>query len=369
MENQVLEELQAALEKELEKSLSEEVFSGCSLGFFDLANNRDFRKIIHLGTIDLSTNALTVADNSCYDLASLTKPLVTSLCVLALHQEKKLDINDTISSVFGELTDSKGSVTIFQLLNHTAGLPAHRPYYEKLFELPVEKREGALLSQLFNERLVNKPGQVTLYSDIGYMLLGKIVEKVSRQSLDRYWRRKIIAPLGLEKELFFGATTGLDTRLCVVTGKCEWSGKKLRGEVHDDNCRAMGGVAGHAGLFGTAGGVVSLCRYLLKMYHGRFSHPSVSTALFKESVDTLVGTRRCGFDIPTGRCSSSGHFFSPLTIGHLGFTGTSFWIDLADCCGVVFLTNRVISGDDQVPIKKLRPVIHDIIVERIKNLR
>ncbi|MBW1636692.1 MAG: serine hydrolase, partial [Deltaproteobacteria bacterium] len=250
------------------------------------------------------------------------------------------------------------------LLSHSSGLPAHRPYYEELYRsLPGDKK-GKIKNWILSENLCFAPGTDTLYSDLGFILLGLLIEEKSGERLNLFWEKEIIAPLKLQKELFFPQKRDFHTGQCIFTEKCIWSGQMLCGEVHDDNCRAMGGVAGHAGLFGTAPAVLSLCEHLLEQFKGREEHPSYSSELLRlllQRVDKKGWS--CGFDTVTKGNSSSGKFFSEGSRGHLGFTGTSFWIDFEKEKAVVLLTNRVHMSGGQEGIQKLRPQIHNAIMK------
>nr|MDJ0624291.1 serine hydrolase [Desulfocapsaceae bacterium] len=203
-----------------------------------------------------------------------------------------------------------------------------------------------------------------LYSDLDYLLLGYLVENISGMELARYWQEKIAGPLKVEDKFYFmgDKKTNLQKVSFAVTGKCSWTGSILAGLVHDDNCRAIGRISGHAGLFGTLAGVLDICESILLKYIGEKQHPSYN----REDLLYLLKRRKreqwaCGFDVPTGENPSCGQCFSKKTIGHLGFTGTSFWIDLIERKIAVVLTNRVIYGSNNETIKDLRPKLHDVL--------
>jgi CubicO group peptidase (beta-lactamase class C family) len=225
---------------------------------------------------------------------------------------------------------------------------------------------GWLIGRIFAEELQFAPTTDTLYSDLGFILLGRVIEIASGESLDRYWRRKICCPLHLENDLFFAGEKEKVHRIYVPTGNCGWSNKSLYGYVNDDNCRALGGIAGHAGLFGTVGGVLNLCKEILLCYHGQGTQSPFTSKTLRTMLENREGEWLCGFDSPTPPLSSSGKFFSDKTIGHLGFTGTSFWIDLQQQIIIVLLTNRVFCGDQLSAIQRFRPMVHDLIMDYIK---
>lgn len=361
-------EVKKKIDNLIENALKNNVFSGCSVCHFILTDNDTIRNLHYYGSASSEPSALSIDQSSVFDLASLTKPLVISLSLQTLIDDDKLALSDTLDQFFKGLPDKDGksSITIQQLLNHTAGFPAHKPYYLDLLDVNDQERSKVLVNWILDEALVYQPGRDCLYSDLGYILLGEIIKKVANQTLDCYWKRKIIDATGLEKDLFFATQCSVDRKPFVVTGKCSWSENELSGLVHDDNCRVIGGAAGHAGLFGTAPALVSLCEKIVKMYHNSYQHPFISNENFSKNIDAAEFSRRFGFDTPTGKSSSSGRYYSKNSIGHLGFTGTSFWLDLERKAGVIFLTNRVYCGNDLDGIRELRPLVHDILM---KNLR
>jgi CubicO group peptidase (beta-lactamase class C family) len=219
---------------------------------------------------------------------------------------------------------------------------------------------------ILTEKLLFPPGTDVLYSDLGFILLGLLIEEKTGETLDTFWEKKIASPLKLHKELFFPKRGSFNTCSCMATEKCLRSGQMLCGEVHDDNCRGMGGVAGHAGLFGTAPAVLSLCEHLIEQVKGRKEHPSYSSDVLRNLLKKAAGLDRpCGFDVPTEGVSSSGRFFNSESRGHLGFTGTSFWIDFMRETAIVLLTNRVHMGNSMEGIREFRPLVHDAIMKHV----
>jgi CubicO group peptidase (beta-lactamase class C family) len=363
MEKRPYNLLKKNVDKLIDEALKNHVFTACSVGFFRKADTAIRGNIFNYGFTGEDQRIFPVDERTVFDLASLTKPLVTSLSVLALLEEGKLQLDDTIDKYFKTRLPGHKNVKILHLLTHSSGLPAHRPYYKKLIDLSQSKRENQVIDWILEEKLLFQPGADNLYSDLGFILLGRIIEKVSGSSLDEYWQAMITRPLGLDKGLFFDSKNKKGADVYVTTGKCPWSKIRLCGKVHDDNCRALGGVAGHAGLFGSAETLLSLCENVMLQFKGDRQHPSYSTENLNKVFSSKQGPWRFGFDTPTGGLSSSGKYFSDMTIGHLGFTGTSFWIDLQRGIAIVLLTNRVICGEKLTPIKRLRPLLHDTIME------
>jgi CubicO group peptidase (beta-lactamase class C family) len=212
-----------------------------------------------------------------------------------------------------------------------------------------------------------EPGDKTLYSDLGFMLLEWVIEEVSGSRLDRFVGQAVYEPLGI-RDLFY-----IDLHRekqyegeFAATQLCPWRGRLLTGQVDDDNAWAMGGISGHAGLFGTALAVGILLNRLLMTgggdrYTDFFQPRIISRFLQRQSSDG----RALGFDVPTRPGSSSGRFFTDNSVGHLGFTGTSFWADLERSLVVILLTNRVHPFRFAGGIETFRPVLHDTVVQEL----
>jgi CubicO group peptidase (beta-lactamase class C family) len=313
-----------------------------------------------------------MAKNTVFDLASLTKPLATTLAVMKLIERHKLDLSRRLGSLIPVFADrKKANVTIRDLLTHCSGLPDYRPYYEKLRSLAGNLGKETLRGLLVKEPLVYPTGKSVLYSDIGFMILEWVVENVSGRRLDRFVFEEVYKPLGLDALYFPDLdSTGSDSKTrkkeYAATEFCPWRNMLLEGAVHDDNAYVVGGVAGHAGLFGTALEIHNLLAQLLSDFHGgatsRLFPQAILCEFFHRQKDT---DRALGFDTPSFPHSSCGHYFSNKTVGHLGFTGTSFWMDLERRIIVILLTNRVHPSCDNIKIKSFRPKLHDTVMENI----
>lgn len=326
-----------------------------------------------VGTHGVLPDDQPVRLESIYDLASLTKPLATSTAMLCLVQDGHLHLDQPVSQWADELRGSPfAGVGLRQLLSHQAGLPAWRPYYEQLAPsgLPPRNEEErrqrvhALLKAIASEPIEYQPGSQSLYSDLGFMVLGEIVERCAGTSLAAYCRRRIYEPLGLSSLAFPGreeAITEDPTRI-VPTEWERWRNRLLRGEVHDENAYALGGCAGHAGLFGTAHAVGQLSAAWLQAVQGR--EGVLSAALAKQFTHRQSDTSSwgLGWDTPSAP-SSSGTRFSSRAFGHVGFTGTSLWIDPSCDLEVIILSNRVHPTRTNPAIKAFRPQIHDAIYQ------
>lgn len=312
--------------------------------------------------------------NTFFDLASLTKPLATTMAVICLESENKIKRDEKIYSILQKkLGGEKGNITVRSLLNHSSGLPPHREYYTLLKNIPDKERYETVINLILQEPLAYEPGSRSVYSDLGFILLGRIIEIKARCSLDEYVVEKVLTPLQLEKKIFFrpllpGRKNDSPKRFA-ATENCPWREKILSGEVHDDNCYTLGGVAGHSGLFGNIDGVTALSGTILDIWKGTAEHPNIKreklVAFLEEQSRVPQSTWALGFDRPAKKNSSSGCYFSGKSVGHLGFTGTSFWIDPQRDLVIVLLSNRVHPGRNNTGIKEFRPFFHNRIIEEL----
>jgi serine-type D-Ala-D-Ala carboxypeptidase len=296
-------------------------------------------------------------------LASLTKPLATTLALMALTDEGKLSPKATLGQLLpvAWLPPDKRPLTLAQLLTHRAGLPAWRPFFQELLQAPPETRRSLLPRLAAATPLEHSPDTVTLYSDLGFMLLQTVIETVSGSILDQFCREQLYRPLGL-KTLGFNPLPITENRLYAATEPGLIPGRSIFGQVHDENAWAAGGVAGHAGLFGTGQEVFTLVAALYRAYRGEASLPFSPVTVRRFLTPMAPGARALGFDVPSADISqcSAGRHFSPRSVGHLGFTGASFWLDLDLGQVVILLTNRVHLGrDDKSKIQAFRPRFHE----------
>lgn len=275
-----------------------------------------------------------VTPDTWYDLASLTKVVCTTPLVLDAIVGGYLDPTAPLRDVLPEVawlqpTPNLGDTTILELATHTSGLPAWQP----LYTLGLER--STLLARLLHTPLERAPGTI-VYSDLGFMLLGFILERLRQQPLELQ-ARGLFAGIGLEEHLAFAPPAHAPVS---ATELDPWRGKLLRGEVHDENACALGGVAGHAGLFGTLRGV---CGYARALLSGRLHSAAVVDYLSREHARAAPPDHeRRGFGWSLMSAGwSGGDFMSTHSIGHTGFTGTGVWIDLDRARFSVLLTNRV----------------------------
>ncbi len=297
-----------------------------------------------------------------FDLASLTKPLATALAAMILVRQKRMDLNDPCSRLCPDLAGTdKAIITPRQLLNHRSGLPPWRPYFMHLHNLPGHCRLAGLRHCLLNEPLESVPGMRSAYSDLGFMLLHWVVEQLAGESMNAFIDRQIFVPLGI-RNLFYNDTGKVvaEPEKYAATQLCPWRNRLMVGEVDDDNAWISGGVAGHAGLFGTAAAVGRLLAALLAADQAADGRGVFDPALVKLFWHCEPDDRwALGFDTPSRQGSSAGCRFPADSVGHLGFTGTSFWVHRHQGVIVVLLTNRVHPWRYRSGIKTFRPRLHD----------
>ena len=308
-------------------------------------------------TYDSASPQPTVA--TLFDLASLTKVVATTTMAMILYERGLLDLDLSLNSIVGEFSGEdprRDEVTLRMLLAHSSGLPA----YEKLF-LRARTRDE-LLAAAFSIPLANDPGAHTEYSDIGFILLGVALERLADESLDRFCQREIFGPLGLTHTTFKPAAE-LRPKIPPTANDRTFRHRLIQGEVQDENACVLGGVAPHAGLFATA---QDLAIFGGTMLHGGTPILRPDTvALFTTRESSPEGTSRAlGWDTPSSP-SQSGRYFSQGSYGHLGYTGTSLWIDPERNLSVTLLTNRTWPDCANQAIKQIRPRFHDAVIEAL----
>lgn len=362
------------------RAIKEEVFPGAVVGISSGPPKQRTTTILSYGTTtypDYSNNKkiypVSMNDAVCFDLASLTKPLATLLAILSLIKRKTIDLNDKLPDLLGDpdLPAPLRKCRLAHLLRHSSGLPAHKTYFTELNKLPQEERIPTIRRWILAEQLAYQPGEKTIYSDLGYIILSWIIEVHSGQALDKFVQQNIYTPLDLTDHLFFNPGNQPRSQLYAPTENCPWRGKILVGQVHDDNCYALGGVSGHAGLFGDIKGVLKIGTHLLDCWHARTTHPNYNTRDIKKMTINHAwdSSWRMGFDTPSPSGSSSGHFLSSQSFGHLGFTGTSLWVDPTIDLVIVLLSNRVYPDRNNNRIKKFRTKFHDSVVSTLAKRR
>lgn len=361
--------------------------SGVATGVFPgavLAVRCGERTVVHdaVGRLTYDPASPAVTRETLYDLASLTKPLVTTYAVLRARERRLCALDQPVGTLWPRLAMSPiGQATIEQLLAHATGLPGWRPFYERLQGVvcaatrPVPRSEAAdLVAEWIAQEPLEAPiGRKSVYSDLGFILLGRLLEQLLEQPLERWWRAERIAGREasaldfIEQPRTVAEVFGPNARVA-PTEQDAWRGRLLAGEVHDENAWALGGVAGHAGLFGTAAAVAQVAHWWLSEWMGgEATEVSRLVRQFTARVTQVPGSSRAlGWDTPSAP-SSSGQYFSSDSFGHLGFTGTSVWIDPRKALIVVLLTNRVHPTRANDGIKAFRPQLHDAVVDACRQ--
>ncbi len=304
------------------------------------------------GRLGWTKDALRVdPDATIYDLASLTKVVGTTTAIMILYDEGRVSLDARVVEYLPAFTGGwKDSITVRQLLTHRSGLPASRDLW-KLATNPQEARLGVV-----DATLQCRPGVCFEYSDLGMVLLGMVVENISGVGLDRFVRERVFEPLGMTST-FFRPADSLRTRIA-PTDVNPPRGYPLRGEVADENAYALGGIAGHAGLFSTASDISVFAQMMLNggEYNGVRIVADSTIALFTRRT---AGTRALGWDTADGD-GGSGSYLSGTSYGHTGYTGTSLWIDPDREMFVVLLTNRVHAARARRPAKVISDVRADV---------
>lgn len=339
-----------------------------------------FEKAVGGRTSDPDADPMRI--ETVFDLSSLTKPLATTLAFFVLVRQGRLGFDDRVTRFFHNFgVHQKTHVTFRHLLAHSSGLPAHRTYYKeatraarrRLNFLGSREAKEWVFEQIHREKLDQSSGEKAVYSDLGFMLLGQAVETISGLTLDRFCKRHVFGPLGLRALSFIDLSQVRAQRVSPVadmiapTQRCPWRKRILCGEVDDENAWAMGGVAGHAGLFGSARDVDALARVVEGASIGENEFLPRELVDQMWAVDETVpgSTRTLGWDTPAPKNSAAGSRMGPRTVGHLGFTGTSLWIDRERRVQITLLTNRVHPARDNDRIREHRPRIHDAVMEAL----
>lgn len=305
------------------------------------------------GTLDWSGKAPVVPASSIYDLASLTKVVGTTMAAMILYDEGKLELDVPVKKYVPAFSGGlKDQVTIQQLLTHRSGLPAGRDLW-RIARTPAQARQAVI-----NTKLSYKPGARYVYSDLGADMLGFVVEAISGEQLDSFLSERVFVPLGMDDTGFRPADS-----LRYRTAPTELApprGYPLRGEVHDENAHALGGVAGHAGLFSTAADLSIFAQMMLNggVYNGVRVVSEETVRLFTTRTGTS-DTRALGWDTADGG-TGAGSYLSNHAFGHTGYTGTSMWVDPDREMFVILLTNRVHGARAKRPARVIADVRADL---------
>ncbi|HEY4837845.1 MAG TPA: serine hydrolase, partial [Candidatus Acidoferrales bacterium] len=385
----------------LDSSVADHAFPGGVLA----VGCKDEFWIHPFGRQSYESNARAIKSDTIYDVASLTKPVVTTTLVAMEVEAGRINLDSPVGLYLpewnsGSQREWRDKVTIRHLLTHTSGLPGHLTYYQTL----KSKRE--ILKHVLAEHLLCEPGSKCEYSDPGFILLGAVLESTTGWSLETLARQRIFFPLDMRRSMFdpstfvtglrnvgeylyrgtgfikylegerepedaaghslFGSERVMEMLVAPTGSDSPLRKRELRGEPHDDNAFVMGGIAGHAGLFSTAGDLATFC--LMMLNGGIYAHHRLlkraTVEEFTSAQPLAQNTRALGWVVPT-EPSASGRYFSSRSFGHAGFTGASIWCDPEKDLFVVLLTNRVHPVRTNEKIQQVRPALHDAVAEAL----
>jgi CubicO group peptidase (beta-lactamase class C family) len=349
----------AAAYSVLERAVSERAFPGAAFGV--LARGQVLA-LDGVGGFTYDQPTTPVNASTVYDLASVTKVIATTSMAMLLHQDGALSLDQPLAQLLpgfaqGEPAGgARRAVTLRMLLAHASGLPG----YARLFEGSGGREE--LLDACLKLPLASSPGTHAEYSDPGFILLGRALEVIAGEDLESFCSREVFAPLAMTSTCF---RPPLDWRSHIPPTEEDttFRHRVIQGEVQDENCFILGGVGGHAGLFSNALDPLLYAGCLLGRRQ-RFAPATVQ--LFTARTELPPGSSRAmGWDTPS-QPSSSGRFFSRHSAGHLGYAGTSLWIDFERQAAVVLLTNRTWPDRRNQAIRSVRPAFHDAVMEALE---
>ena len=316
-----------------------------------------------------------------FDVAGLTSILVTGILLFQLAQEGKIALDDRVSRYLqGFGVHGKSKITINQLLNHTSGLVAWAPFFEEILQENTGARLGIMTSRSAREYVYSQiqrlplkfePGTKQLYSDLGPMLLGAIVELLTGLGLDKVAQKFVFQPMGLKStgyvDLSMIRRRGIHpvADAIAATEECQWRKRVLCGEVHDDNAWAMGGIAGHAGLFTTIYDTQRIVAELLGAYRGESSILSQSIVRYAWETPIEHSTFRAGWETPTRENGMADIGLSQHAVGMNGFTGCSLWIEPEKGINITLFTNRIHPSRHNKKINAFRGEFHAAVIKAL----
>ncbi len=341
----------------MQKAISERAFPAASIA---VTHQGKLVALKTLGCFTYEQESSPATTASVFDLASVTKAVATTCMAMILYERGQLDLEMPVAGIVPEFAGSDArrlQVTVRMLLAHSSGLPA----YEKLF-LKAKTRDE-LLAAVFAIPLTLEPGTGAEYSDIGFIVLGLALERIADETLDRFCQREIFGPLGMAHTAYNPpprwkgsippTADDRSFRQCII-----------QGEVQDENASVLSGVAGHAGLFASAQDVATFAHVML--HQGQPLVRPETMALFTRREASPAGTSRAlGWDTPSSP-SQSGRYFSASSFGHLGYTGTSLWIDPERQLSITLLTNRTWPDCRSQAVRQVRPRVHDAVIEALE---
>ncbi|MEJ2193947.1 MAG: serine hydrolase [Ignavibacteriaceae bacterium] len=323
-------------------------------------NNRIIYEMA-FGHLTYDENSALVSNETIYDIASLTKVIATTTCAMICYDRKLFNLDDPVAKYLPEFAvNKKENITIKNLLLHNSGLPAFRRYYDKY------NSAEEVFNDIISLELDYKTGTKTVYSDLGIIILGKLIEVATGKKLDQFCEEEIFRPLQMNNTLF-NPPDSLKYRIAPTEYDNYWRNRLVWGTVHDENASLLDGVAGHAGLFSTAEDISHLLQMLINggIYKGNRIINSETIQLFTTRSSTN-STRALGWDTKSKYGSSAGDLFDLSSFGHTGFTGTSIWVEPTRKLFVIFLTNRVYPTRNNKKLYEIRPALHNAVIKSIE---
>ena len=355
-------------------AISQKYFPGAAL---IVANDHDVLYEKYYGSFTYDSDSKPVDQNSLFDLASVTKVVATTSAIMILHEKGLIDLDEFVWKYFPDFKiNGKEYTTVKNLLLHNSGLPAWIPFYKTC------KTKGNVFDTICTLTPKFTPGSDFLYSDLNFIMLGFLVEKISGITLDEFCDENLFKPLGMRETTFCPELNKRE--FCLPTEyDAVWRQRQLQGEVHDEAASLLGGISGNAGLFSTARDLAFFMQMLLNegKYYNPYSSGLKDEQMFKPETVRLFtqkfftmnydNTRAFGWDTkqpPVGRFPSQcGELISDKCFGHTGYTGTSVWCDKQRGIYIIFLTNRVYPSRSNDGIKYVRPDLHNLIFNILTN--
>jgi serine-type D-Ala-D-Ala carboxypeptidase len=341
----------------LRRAIAQHVFPGASVAVTHQGKLVALKAVGRF-TYDLESPEVTSA--SIFDLASVSKVVATTTVAMILYQRGLLDLEMPVVSIVPEFSgqdERRSEVTLHMLLAHSSGLPA----YEKLFLRAPTKTQ--LLDAAFTTPLAVDPGSRAAYSDVGFIILGVALERIADEPLDRFCQREVFGPLGMPHTAFNPPAAWRPSIPPTVDDRA-FRHRVIQGEVYDENASVLGGAAPHAGVFAPAHDVAIFANAMLNGGQP-ILHPETLAVFTRRELSPAGSSRALGWDTPSPP-SQAGKYFSPHSFGHLGYTGTSLWIDAERQLSITLLTNRTWPDASNKAIKEIRPNFHDAIVEALE---
>lgn len=322
-------------------------------------------KILHekaYGNYTYDHNSQRMKLSTIFDLASVSKVVGTTTAVMMLYDQGKMDLDDKVTKYLpGFGNNGKENITIRNLLLHNSGLAPFKKYYD-LYSTADE-----VINDIMNLTPEQEPGSKYVYSDLGMITLQKVMEKISGKSLDKYLNDNLFKPMGMNSTMY-NPPANLKNNCAPTEYDDFYRMRQLQGDVHDERAYMLNGVAGHAGLFSTAPDLAKFLQMILNKgeYNGKqFIKPETVELFTKKQSEQ--STRGLGWDTKSPEGSSAGQYFSILSWGHTGYTGTSVWTDPELESFVILLTNRVYPTRNNNKLSKVRPLLHDAIYQSLSS--